>query len=369
MSASTSLFTFITDGAFRESLEADYVEIQKCLEAQSWKAVHVLAGSLIETILIDYLVSQGIVPKQEALTLDLGRAIEKCKTAKILSQKSADLCSVIKAYRNLIHPGRVIRLKEQVSNETATVALSVMKIIVGEVSIKKFENYGYTAEQIVAKIERDSSAEAIIPHLLKETNRAELERLLLSNLPSRYLSAWEDEFAPIHLLGSLVACFRTAFDQIDETGKKKVAKRFVSILKEESDQAVKSYGTAFFRATDLAYLPETEVSLVKDHLLSRCKNDPSVHLLDSLSGIGGYLKEKEIVPYVDALVRVLTSRKPFAGHARKVLEAEYKNTSSNTDKKVANRLGQWMNMYKERGSNEKAELLEQLKLLYDEIPF
>lgn len=254
MNSDFSLFNFITDEDFRKSLESDYIELQSSMEGQSWKAVHVLAGSLVETILIDHLLSQNLVQKKEALSLDLGGAIEKCKTSQIISTKTADLCSVIKAYRNLIHPGRIIRLKEQISADTAQVARSVVKIIVTEVSKRKLENYGYTAEQIVAKIERDSSVEAIIPHLLKETNVTEIERLLLTILPTKYLSSWKDPFVPKHLLRAFASCFRTGFDQLDDEGKKKVTQRFVAILKEESDNAVMSYGTAFFRSYDLEFL-------------------------------------------------------------------------------------------------------------------
>lgn len=334
MSTDFSLFNFITDEDFRGSLEADYAEMQSCMEAQSWKAVHVLAGSLVETILIDHLLSQGLLQKKEALTLDLGGAISKCKTGQIISEKTADLCSVIRAYRNLIHPGRIIRLKERVSADTAQVAGSVVRIIVTEVSRKKLENYGYTAEQIVAKIEKDSSVEAIIPHLLNETKETEIERLLLTILPTTYLSSSKDPFVAGHLLKALASCFRTGFEQLDDPGKKKVTQRFVTILKEESDKAVMSYGTAFFRCSDLKYLSEQETTLVKDHLLSRCKNDPSLQVLKALPGIGGYLKETEIASFVDSLIRSATSGKNFARRARLVLEGEFANTSKEADKRI-----------------------------------
>src|ERR1043166_4837844 len=50
-------FDFVSDERFRESLESDYLEIQRCLDAEAWKAVHVLAGSIVEAVLIDYLLS------------------------------------------------------------------------------------------------------------------------------------------------------------------------------------------------------------------------------------------------------------------------------------------------------------------------
>jgi hypothetical protein len=94
---------------------------------------------------------------------------------------------VIKEYRNLIHPGRIIRLKEKVNSNSAQVACSLVDIVIDEISSKKYENYGYTAEQIIQKLERDSSVNAIIIHLLKSLNPIEIERLLLKVLPEKYL--------------------------------------------------------------------------------------------------------------------------------------------------------------------------------------
>jgi hypothetical protein len=51
-------FDFITVPEFRRSLESDYAELQACLKARAWKAVHVLAGSLVEAVLADALYAE-----------------------------------------------------------------------------------------------------------------------------------------------------------------------------------------------------------------------------------------------------------------------------------------------------------------------
>jgi hypothetical protein len=63
------------------------------------------------------------------------------------------MCSVIKDYRNLIHPGRLLRLGESVNEEGATVALSLARMVAKDISKKKAEKYGLTAEQLANKIE------------------------------------------------------------------------------------------------------------------------------------------------------------------------------------------------------------------------
>ncbi len=146
-------FDFITDEQFRASLLSDCRELQVCLESQAWKAVHVLAGSIIEALLVEYLVvSQGKAVAKNPLNMTLDEAIKACVAAKVLTDRSAKLSDVVRDYRNLIHPGRVIRLNEQYGQDTAQIAVSLVAIITAEVAAKRKENYGPTAEQIVRKL-------------------------------------------------------------------------------------------------------------------------------------------------------------------------------------------------------------------------
>ena len=53
----TGRFDFISDSEFRSILAADYEQMHLCADAKAWKAVHVLAGSIIEAVIIDYRAS------------------------------------------------------------------------------------------------------------------------------------------------------------------------------------------------------------------------------------------------------------------------------------------------------------------------
>lgn len=55
----TLTFDFITETEFRQGLQEDYAELLKCEGVSAWKAVHVLAGSIVEAVLVDYLVGAG----------------------------------------------------------------------------------------------------------------------------------------------------------------------------------------------------------------------------------------------------------------------------------------------------------------------
>jgi hypothetical protein len=130
-------FDFITGAQFRESLENDYGEMVRCFDSKSWKSVQVLAGSIVEALLIDYLLATNDPPRggKDPLRMDLAEAVNICKAEGVLSERTADLSSVVRSYRNLIHPGRTVRLNEaQPSENSAKIALALVDLLVEEVA-------------------------------------------------------------------------------------------------------------------------------------------------------------------------------------------------------------------------------------------
>jgi hypothetical protein len=91
-------FEFVSGDDFRESLESDFNEISVSLKYGAWKAVHVLAGSIIEAVLSDYLIALDYESRhsRDPLTMELGPLITACRDEGILSQKLADLSSVVR---------------------------------------------------------------------------------------------------------------------------------------------------------------------------------------------------------------------------------------------------------------------------------
>lgn len=184
-------FDFITAREFRRSLEADYSEMRRCVDHEAWKSVHVLAGSIVEALLIDYLISSPKAERtpKDPLTCDLGQAVTLCRSEGILSQRSADLCSVVRSYRNLIHPGRVVRLGERAPDATTgAIAVALVDIIVREIAEARRAASGLTAEQILSKVRRDGDALTILQHLLADASAQERERLVVDVLPEGYFS-------------------------------------------------------------------------------------------------------------------------------------------------------------------------------------
>jgi hypothetical protein len=114
-------FNFIVIPELRQCLESDYKELQACLKAEACKAVHVLAESIVEAVLVDALSGSG-VDQSKLDSMDLASLIGLAKDNGILDDEAGDLSPVIRRYRNLIHPARVKRLEKIVDSKGAVIA-------------------------------------------------------------------------------------------------------------------------------------------------------------------------------------------------------------------------------------------------------
>jgi hypothetical protein len=349
-------FDFVTDEDLRASLEADATEMAACLDAKAFKATVVLAGSIVEAVLVDHLESTGYQDPngKNLLELDLGHLIMAARSQKVLSAKSADLSSAVKTYRNLIHPGRLVRQKERIDASTAAIAGHLVEVVASEVADLKRDTYGYTAQQIVTKVENDSSSIAILGDLLKKTNGKELERLLVHDLPARYMELApseeiDDDSWPI--LARLRRAYRSAFEAASEDTKRRVVKNYARILREEvSEFQVLTHEQALFRAEDLEYMTDDDRAMAMQHLLSQVGRDLPGHLADSLIGIGKYAAAAELVVLVDAFVRYTsTSKNPARRRtAGELLQRLYGEAPSETDGAITRRLQEWERTVEER---------------------
>lgn len=366
----TSSFDFITDNEFRAGLETDYREMLVAIENAAYKSAQVMAGSIIEAMLIDTLIAGGHVSMENGLRMDLSEAINLAKEKGIISATIADLSSVIKGYRNLIHPGRSIRLKEIPTADSAQVSQALVAMAIREVEGWKRRDYGYTAQQIISKLERDSSAVSIISHIVAEANPSEVERLLLDTLPDAYIQASVDYETPPYVLPGFIQCYRTTFEHSPEALKKKVMNKYIKMLKEESDTIILPYEIAFVRGSDLKYLSQQDARLAAEHLVGRMQNSVTVPLVEALEGIGAFLLESDIGSFVDPLAKVvLRSRDSNLKRlAKKRLMSEWITMPVGIDKAMESRIDDWINLYKSKGQTEEVETLEEIKAELD-IPF
>lgn len=369
-------FDFVTDDDLRESLESDARELAHCLEGGAAKAAHVLAGSIVEAVLADHLIAIGYVDAsgRDILELDLGQLIAAAKSKKAISPRTADLASVVKSYRNLIHPGRLARLKERVGPSTAAIANSLVEVVADEVSAQKRTEYGYTAQQIVNKLEVDSSALAVMPALLSRTSAKEQERLLIAVLPKRYLELAADDFTDRSVLARFGNAYRSTFEATDDPIRQRVSARYVEILKEGAELEVTTHESAFFQADDLAFMSAEDGDVARRHLIAQVGERMTRGLARALTGIGAHIEPSEIGTVVDSAVKYAAGRTD-AGRwsvAREVLLRLWREIPSGPDAAVPKRLADWESWAATRDNKNLKDWIAEIRAgMFDleDIPF
>ncbi len=358
--------------------------MRTCTEASAWKSVQVLAGSIVESLLIDYLLTTPNPKrtKKDPLKLDLAEAILICRDEKILSERASDLCSVVKSYRNLIHPGRLVRLQEQAPNEdSANVALALIAMITDDLAKVLRASVGLTSEQILSKIERDSNSITILKHLLAEVSEQHRERLLLELIPTAHqkisddINPFDDEAEELQALAKrLETAYRIILEAVLPDTRKRVALEFVRVLREEDGKRVLQYGNAFFRPADLEFLSAHNVAMVREHLIG---NAPSVHTkitASRLSGIAPYLDDSHVAKWLDPFIRTLvsnTKNDSIKQGVRSLLTDEVLKTSDQLYPTICGRLQIWIEHFNNNSEADKSAVIQELKTEIEDwrIPF
>lgn len=131
-------FSFIKyEPRIRHLLKRDYQDIQKCLEAECWKAAVILCGGCLEAILYD------VLKQSEARALKTKKrrksAIEKWRLKNYI-EVAADLGLItrgvgsfshsLRDYRNLVHPLKEVQGNYKIQREEATASFESLKMAI-----------------------------------------------------------------------------------------------------------------------------------------------------------------------------------------------------------------------------------------------
>lgn len=146
---STSDLAFITDAVFRANLRNDIGAINRALSNGEWKAATVLAGSVIEALLLWSLEQQLQTTITAAVTTlrandtlkskpaaddldrwDLHEYTEVAAHLCVIKPDTAIATRLAKDFRNLIHPGRAQRLGQQCNRGTALSSVAALEHVV-----------------------------------------------------------------------------------------------------------------------------------------------------------------------------------------------------------------------------------------------
>lgn len=150
-SLATAGLAFIQDTDLRESLRLDISSANRLLAESEWKASTVLAGSVIESLLLLALSGLDVTTLEKAKAVaqkrlawknlptdlkdwGLNQYLEVACDAKVLGEQTATQIRLAKDFRNPIHPGRAARLEQVCERGSALTALAAVEATVRELS-------------------------------------------------------------------------------------------------------------------------------------------------------------------------------------------------------------------------------------------
>ena len=137
---------FVDDQEFRRSLSADAAAAHRSLGHGEWRAATVLAGSVVEALLLVAIrsraddaqiraVTDGLMRAQtlnrplnpDILRWDLSELLAVAHALGIVNIDTSAIGQSAREYRNLIHPGRELRTRQRCTKGTAHVAIGMME--------------------------------------------------------------------------------------------------------------------------------------------------------------------------------------------------------------------------------------------------
>lgn len=144
----TNELDYISDIDLRDSIWGDIGAIRRALTNQEWKAATVLAGSTIEALLLWSLSTKLPAEIQSAINnlmankifsrkpdpneqeWNLHQYIHVCRELGFITDSTQAQALLAKDFRNLIHPGRSIRLKQACDRGTAYSAVAGIENVI-----------------------------------------------------------------------------------------------------------------------------------------------------------------------------------------------------------------------------------------------
>jgi hypothetical protein len=142
----TTGLQFVGDIAFRETLRTDISSADSALMNHEYKAATVLAGSVVEALLLWALDAHGVSKVQATAkgissaplnNWTLGDMIKAAHACNLIANDTKTQAELAQNFRNLIHPGRQARLQDACDRGTALGALAAIERIAADL-VKKF---------------------------------------------------------------------------------------------------------------------------------------------------------------------------------------------------------------------------------------
>lgn len=146
------LFIPDSDMELRNDLRMDVSIVNQALSNGEWKPATIIAGSAIEALLlwslqqteiiehkigdaVNNLIKNKIFAKHPGLDVEhwpLYNLIEVAGELEIIKSNTVAQCRLARDFRNLIHPGKGLRLKQKCNRATALTAIAALEHVIND---------------------------------------------------------------------------------------------------------------------------------------------------------------------------------------------------------------------------------------------
>jgi len=147
---------FVSDAGLREVLRRDISAVNQALMNAEWKAATVLAGSVVEALLLDAIntlegkdpqaINKAITAAMGSKSLtqqphadrnrwDLAELVPVAEAANLITKNTARQCDLARGFRNLIHPGRSQRLGQVCDRGAALSAAAAVEHVLRDLDV------------------------------------------------------------------------------------------------------------------------------------------------------------------------------------------------------------------------------------------
>jgi len=152
-SSSTSDLLFISDMDLRNDLRMDISITNQAFSNGEWKPATIIAGSAVEALLlwslqqpnrkphiqnaINTLIQKNVLKNDPGLDIEklvLHCLIEVSGEMNTINGNTVEQCRLAKDFRNLIHPGKSMRLGQKCNKATALTAIAALEHVINDLT-------------------------------------------------------------------------------------------------------------------------------------------------------------------------------------------------------------------------------------------
>jgi hypothetical protein len=124
---------FISDPEIQLLVRRDWIEVQRCVATECWKAAMIMAGSATEGLLLDAIRSRQATiepPKGDESQWKLDDMIRVAAKYNWLSPTTQPLHEFARSCRNLIHPQRELRERKTIDRHEAVISAQILETVI-----------------------------------------------------------------------------------------------------------------------------------------------------------------------------------------------------------------------------------------------